>query len=257
MQARRLHHKRNPVIYFIAMTKGSNMKWLFWKEYRQNRVIVFALFFLLILPHLCGLYAIWNGLRTPDNEHAWENILIITSIYSFAISQVALALIGGNAIAGERVDRSAEFQAYLPITRKKILAGKMLLTLAIAAVIWLTNPPIVWSLLHLIDKGNMGLDAPFFVEGFTNIALTGLTFFCVAWFFSSILTSPTISIVVGLIAPLIIWSVILYIAYLILGERWTPRVWEILEFSYRGACAALAVVGFVLGTWLYLRRVEP
>ena len=56
------------------------------------------------------------------------------------------------------------------------------------------------------------MDGPIMLEVFTNIAITGLTFFCVAWFFSSILTSPTISIVAGLITPLIIWSIILYIA---------------------------------------------
>ncbi len=33
------------------------MNWLFWKEYRQNRVIVIALLVMLVVPHLFGLYA--------------------------------------------------------------------------------------------------------------------------------------------------------------------------------------------------------
>jgi ABC-type transport system involved in multi-copper enzyme maturation permease subunit len=234
------------------------MNWLFWKEYRQNRLIVFTMLFLLILPHLCGLYALCMVFRLPHPDaFAWMDILIAASLYSFAISQVALALIGGNAIAGERVDRSAEFQAYLPITRKKIIAAKILLVLAIAAVIWLTNPPFVWCVLHLTDNTAYRINAPFILGGFTNIALTGLTFFCVAWLLSSILTSPTISVVGGLITPLIIWSVILYITYLILGDRWTPQTWEITEYTYRGLCLTLSPLCFGIGTWLYLRRVEP
>ena len=46
---------------FHSRTKGSTMKWLLWKDYRHNRLIVFAVLVLLILPHLCGLYAIWVG----------------------------------------------------------------------------------------------------------------------------------------------------------------------------------------------------
>ena len=46
------------------------------------------------------------------------------------ISQLSIALIGGNAISGERVDRSAEFLYSLPIARRKLLASKLLFALA-------------------------------------------------------------------------------------------------------------------------------
>ena len=137
------------------------MNWLFWKEYRQNRVIVVALIVMLVVPYLFGLYFMgdrwywgrFQGLSWRQIVDDWRVGLAVASLYSFAISQVALALIGGNAIAGERADRSAEFQVYLPLTRQKILAGKLLLALAIVAVIWLTNPLIiVWS--NLESSGN-------------------------------------------------------------------------------------------------------
>ena len=50
-----------------------------------------------------------------------------------------LALLGGNSIAGERVDRSAEFLAYLPVSRGRILASKLLVALAAVPLIWLPN----------------------------------------------------------------------------------------------------------------------
>jgi ABC-type transport system involved in multi-copper enzyme maturation permease subunit len=236
------------------------MNWLFWKEYRQNRVIVIALLVMLIVPHLFGLFLMWaetHGQHAKDMAVVWRPILFGASLYSLGITQVALALIGGNAISGERADRSAEFQAYLPITRKKILAGKLLMALAIAAVIWLTNPPIAWSLLDSLVDVRRGSYDDFALIIFCNMAITGLVFFCVAWLFSSILSSPTFSTIAGLITPLIIWSLILYVNYLIQGDRWEPPTGKILQIAYGSLCLSVALPCFGLGTWLYLRRVEP
>ncbi len=233
------------------------MKWLFWKEYRQNRPIVIALMVMLILPHFFGLFASWEETRAPRHAaDAWLRNLVGASLYSLAISQLALALIGGNAIAGERADRSAEFQAYLPISRKKILVGKMLLALAIAAAIWLTNPPIVWSILASLDRGVLR-DASFAPILMINLAIIGFVFFCVAWFFSSFLTSPTFSTIAGLAAPLIVWSLILYVNYLIQGDQWRPATGFILQMCFGIISLAVALSCFGVGTWLYLRRVEP
>ena len=33
------------------------MNWLFWKDYRENRLVVFTALFLLLTPHLFALYA--------------------------------------------------------------------------------------------------------------------------------------------------------------------------------------------------------
>ena len=161
-------------------------------------------------------------------------------------------MIGGNAIAGERADRSAEFQVYLPLTRKKILAGKLLLVLAIAAAISLINPLIVWSALASADPR---MPDPSEVQLIMiHIAITGLVFFCVAWFFSTILHSPTFSVAAGLATPLIIFSLILYGNYLIQGDPLKPGTESILRICYVGISLALALPSFGFGTWLYLRR---
>ena len=114
------------------------MNWLFWKDYRENRLVVFTALFLLLTPHLFALYAgcevsVRGG---ADLRRLWVEVFSASSMFSLVISQLAVALIGGNAIAGERADRSAEFLASLPITRKKILGSKLLLSLAIVGVIW-------------------------------------------------------------------------------------------------------------------------
>jgi ABC-type transport system involved in multi-copper enzyme maturation permease subunit len=171
------------------------------------------------------------------------------------LSQVALALIGGNAIAGERADRSAEFQVYLPITRKKILAAKLLLALAIVAIIWLTNPPITWCFRECLKRRDI-VDSIYLFQVMSNIAVTGLVFFCVAWFFSSFLQSPTFSIVAGLITPAIIISLIAYVVHFI-QDIPLPSTEIVVQISYWSICLAVALPCFGFGTWLYLRRLEP
>jgi ABC-type transport system involved in multi-copper enzyme maturation permease subunit len=231
------------------------MNWLFWKEYRQNRVVVIALLVMMVVPYLFGFYAVayeWH-LSWQQLLLKWREILIAASLYSLGISQVALALIGGNAIAGERADRSAEFQVYLPLAREKILAAKLLLVLAIAAVIWLINPLLIWG-AGASAKLLMPVGLVRFVM--INTAITGFVFFCVAWFFSTILRSPTFSVAAGLITPLIIISVILFGGYLILGERGGPEDGVIIQICYVCISLAVAFPSFGLGTWLYLRRVE-
>ncbi len=237
------------------------MKWLFWKEYRQNRVVVITLLLMLVVPHLFGLYAMgyeWHiaklvGVSWQQFLEDCKFMLSAASVYSLGISQLALALIGGNAIAGERADRSAEFQVCLPLPRKKILAAKLLLALAIAAAVWLINPLIiVWS-----TPASGSRVIPDLRSFMINSAITGLVFFCVAWFFSQFLRSPTFSVVAGLVAPVIIISLIGYGAYLILGEHGHRRAELILQTCYICGSLAVALPSFGIGTWLYLRRVEP
>jgi len=228
------------------------MTWLLWKEYRNNLLIVYVTLFLLLVPYLIAVFAMWKwGFHETGG---WEFCLGTASIYSLDFSQLAMALIGGNVIAGERLDRSAEFQAYLPIPRSKILWAKLMLALAIAAVVWLPNVSIMWSMVddvyRRIDNGY-----PLNITMMTFIAITGFTFFCVAWFFSSIIKSPTIAVCAGLITPLIMIGSISFIANLLANRGVDPLLFA--KFWYLSICIFLSLICFAIGTWHYLRRVEP
>jgi ABC-type transport system involved in multi-copper enzyme maturation permease subunit len=233
------------------------MKWLFWKEYRQNRVVFIALAVMLVVPHLFGaaIFVIKTMYYHEYLAEGLRGILFGASLYSLGLSQVALALIGGNVIAGERADRSAEFQAYLPLSRQRILGGKLLVVLTVAAVIWTINPLIMLSLMgSLFRPGDINYS--FFVQITANIAITGVAFFGVAWLLSSVLSSSTISVVAGLVAPVVIWSGICFVNYLIQGDVWSPNTQYVLQWSYWSICLAVSVICFVAGTWIFLRRVE-
>jgi len=235
------------------------MKWLLWKDYRHNRLAVYTTLFLVFVPHLFALYLAWYE---PGNRPGFEvsqraMYFVGSSMYSLVISQLAIALIGGNAIAGERIDRSAEFLTSLPLTRIKILASKLLLALAIAAVIWITNLVIFGIARALVNPafpgGSILPGAPWTLF---YTAIIGLLIFSFAWLFSSFLTSPTFSVGVGLAAPMILWSIFGYICYLFkLPEMPVSKIVffsTIIIFHI-----VLSLVCFSTGTWIYLRRVEP
>jgi len=223
------------------------MKWLLWKDYRQNRLVVFAGLFFLLAPYAIGLWdgraMIYERARAPEGRLI--EIFAIASVWSLAISQVTFALIGGNAIAGERVDRSAEFLYAMPITRRKLLASKIVVALAIAAVPWLIDAPVFWYLANVgaLARGRLEVG-----EIFAVIATTGLIFFSVAWVFSSFIASPTLAVCGGLVTPLI---------PIVPEQLGLPVPFPATRLWYCTICLTLALVCFGVGTWHYLRRVEP
>jgi ABC-type transport system involved in multi-copper enzyme maturation permease subunit len=232
------------------------MKWLLWKDYRNNRLVVFAALAFLLTPHLGTLIMTclqefrWH-VSTP---HLWIDNFAASSFFSLTVSQLLVAVIGGNAIAGERADRSAEFLASLPITRKKILASKLLLSLAIVAVIWVTD---VAALLYLGFQLPRRFDPTGIVEMLGVTAIVASVLFSVAWCLSSFLASATYCVAAGVFTPLLLWLGMLYVAFLFDIEIGDEHFERTITFWYCGICLTLAPVCFGAGTWYYLRRVEP
>ena len=200
------------------------MNWLFWKDYRENRLVVFAALFLLVTPHLFSLFGCCvQSIRWGAGPQTWIDSFTASSMFSLVISQLAVALIGGNAIAGERADRSAEFLASLPIARKKILTSKLLLSLAIVGVIWVTNASALFGLAswaHQFWNDPQPVIAALATLG--CIAIVAMMLFGVSWLLSSFLSSPTFAVGGGLIIPLLLYAGICFGCYLLhLGDdRW-------------------------------------
>jgi len=241
------------------------MNWLLWKEYRLNRLIVLVGVFLLLFPYAvaAGLLA-WHWRPVGAEIHGarlwqywrllaplWWSRMVWAALYSLGISQLTFGLLGGSAIAGERVDRSAEFLAYLPLSRGRILAAKLLFTLAVSAVIWLPNLVILGiSVLVLAVKAGDGASI------LANITATGLVFFGVGWLLSTMTESPSISVCVGLVVPVIVLTAICgvgYLADLPADSHYPPYI----SLWYQVVSMAIALASFGAGTVYYLRRVEP
>jgi ABC-type transport system involved in multi-copper enzyme maturation permease subunit len=232
------------------------MNWLLWKEYRHNRVVVYATLLFILVPHLLALYACCRKCVLGNCEpKLWREAFGVSSFYSFLLSQLIISVVAGNAFAGERVDRSAEFLMSLPISRSRILVSKLLFSLAIIAVIWLTNATVILCLTGPpAEWGSTSWSEILEILG--GIAIVTSAFFCVAWFLSSFLSSPTFAVAGGLLTPLLLLTGIVFVGYLLDVES-LPQFDMFFAFAFFGTLLVLGPICFGVGTWYYLRRVEP
>ncbi len=231
------------------------MTWLIWKDFRLNRLVWGVALFLLVVPYIVAAILAWyvEG-QVTQSEPRGLSYLMGAAFQSLIVMQIVMAFAGGNAIAGERMDRSAEFLASLPVPRSRILASKLLATLGLAAFVWIPNAlflAIAYQYLSPPTAASLSAQKTGFLLMFVNMAATGLTFFCVAWMFSAILESPTFSVCAGLITPLVIIGTVAWVNYLLD----VPNIYT--AFAYLALCLGLSVSCFTGGTVYYLRRVEP
>jgi ABC-type transport system involved in multi-copper enzyme maturation permease subunit len=126
------------------------MSWLIWKDYRLNRAIVIMTVVLLIGAHMAAVAVAFYESSVPEGSRLL-GYLTESSIESLVFLQLMLGVLGGNLIACERANRSAEFLAYLPISRGRILASKILLAIGLFAVIWIPNLAILATARLMMD----------------------------------------------------------------------------------------------------------
>jgi hypothetical protein len=205
---------------------------------------------LLLGPYLGGL--LWHlydqGLVLPGAT-ASARLLYFLSYTSVALSQLTLVLLGGNAVAAERADRSAEFLVYLPPSRGMILGSKALLATCAALVIWGFNLLIAEGVApalssELLDVWELPSRWPMLAGG--------LLLFGVAWLGSTMLDSPTFATCLGIVSPFVVAG-LLAVSALVLA-------WPVqgnFKDCYCATCLLGGPVCFGAGTCYYLRRVEP
>ncbi len=226
------------------------MKALFWKDCRLNLLVLVLGTGLLLGPYLGGaLWQVYDLWPVLPGTTAWARLLFSMSYFSLGISQLTLVLVGGNAIAGERADRSAEFLAYLPPSRTLILSSKALVALLAGLVIWGVNlllaevvaPALTIEPLNVWD-----------IPSRWPVLAGGLLLFGVGWLGSSFLESPTFATSLGIVSPFIVAA---GLAVSALVFTW-PAHGE-FRYWYCASCLILGPLCFGVGSCYYLRRVEP
>ncbi len=219
------------------------MRSLLWKDCRLNRLVLVVGATLLLGPHAAGLaLKIYLPLSEPTMPApAWATVLFYTATYSLLLSTLTVALLGGNAIAVERPDRSAEFLAYLPPTRRKVLASKVLLAMIVWAAILGLNVPILVAVTSPKEFG----DVPPMAEVLVSVMVL---LFGSSWLASSFLASPANATGLGVAATALI---ALAAALQAESAQCDPRdvvMWTALS---------IGTASFVAGIICFLRRAEP
>jgi ABC-type transport system involved in multi-copper enzyme maturation permease subunit len=226
------------------------MKALLWKDCRVNRLVLVIGLMALVGPPLVGmamnLYSLW---RYEMLARPWPMLFVIVGVTSLALSLLTVALLGGNAIACERMDRSAEFLAYLPPTRLAIIISKAILAIGTALFIWACNLALVYGVAPL--SGTLTDDViRLRADAVPDLTFMAVFLFGVAWLASSFLDSPAIATGIGIAGPIAVFFVVSLLHY-----HFHFQIEA--HFWYRVLCVTLGVLGFAIGTGYFLRRVEP
>jgi ABC-type transport system involved in multi-copper enzyme maturation permease subunit len=225
------------------------MRWLLWREYRLNRLILAFAALLLLLPYVIALLATGIAVITGESTREFFGEAIA---FSYSLSWLTVFLLAGNAIAGERADRSAEFIAYLPLQRWRMLASKLLLSLIAFAVILGFNTLMTVILVGPVDVTNRQFWTIVFYFSL------GLLSYGSSWLASSLQSSVVFAITTGFVTTFLVSFCAMGIHVWTLEESLEPV--DINEYFLKpmvmwNAAISLpvAIVCFGAGTWHYLR----
>ncbi len=227
---------------------------LLWKDYRVNRLVLGLGIVLLLGPFLIFFtHNLYTGWRFGET-HWWPHWWIFTCIASLGGSLITIAALGGNAIAGERIDRSAEFLAYLPPSRLAVITSKIILTVGAGLLIWIVNLAVLYGVVPLASAlpnvafyagdGDPMTMIPLFA------AATVMTFGA-AWLSSALMSSPGVATGIGIVAPWVVALALGLVDYLFYLTDAAVVSW------FKITSVTLGLLCFVVGTVYYLRRVEP
>jgi len=225
------------------------MRALIWKDYRLNRTLLILGFATLAAVYLLGAIAeISYVYPAVPESRACADAFVSYGVISLHILPYVVAVFGGNAIACERADRSAHFLAYLPPTRRQIVASKLIVAIGSVAALWIGPLLSVYVIGPRWDPG-----AASFLPG----ASVGVAAACcvltfgVGWLGSACLERATIPVLVALASPIMLSFGLLAVAFLTGISRFEMTEWAGTVGLWAGLCA------FSAGTWCYLGRVEP
>lgn len=218
------------------------MSWLLWREYRLNRLILVAGTVGILLPHVIVAVA---ALPHDEASIAW--------LVSTLFAEITVAVLAGNAIAGERADRSAEFIACLPLPPRRLVASKLLLFLIVISAIW----SIRLMLSTVQPQHEMFGDTG-------SVPLQLLVVYGASWLFSSIQSSAVIATALGMVTS---WTLGLCAGWFMhsrleepvlpiadLNAHYAEHLFEPAFTLYAMVGIPIGIVCFCIGTWFYIRR---
>jgi len=179
---------------------------------------------------------------------------VSTASITLGLSLFTLAMLGGNAIAAERADRSAEFLAYLPVSRWTILAGKSLIALTPAVGIWMVNLAFLFWVAPRLAEGVSAAEMvrrPEVREFFDVFGSTSVLLFGAGWFWSAVLNSH------GLATGMSFVTLAVVVVGMIGIEYGLGMVGFVTNQSLVTTFLIVGIGGYVGGCAYYLHRLEP
>ncbi len=230
------------------------MKSLLWKDYRNNRLLLIFGFAVCVGPWIIAIVR-YIQLSMKGEDVWWgADPWVSTFSVSVGLSLITIAMLGGNAIAAERADRSAEFLAYLPVSRKSILLSKALIAVPTALVIWMVNLVLLFWVTPCIAEGVSAADMvrrPEVREMLGVLAATSILLLGSGWFWSAVLNSHGLATGMSFFVLAVVVLGITGIEYGLGVEGFfTNKTITIVSL-------VVGIGGYMAGCGYYLRRLEP
>lgn len=224
------------------------------KDLRLCRLPILAGFLLLVGPFLMSAIMIVNMplWEEATAASAWAVLIATGCHFSVACSQATLAMLSGSLIAVERADRSAEFLAYLPPSRRQVLGGKLIVLASGVVVIWGVNLCLDAIAGYLAGGMSAAHALTDNLVGFPQLAAIGVLAIGSGWCASAGLESTGPPVALAFVSPFVMLGLLQLCRYL---TGWP----DALDFAgvYFPSCAALGAGAFLFGSVYFLRRVEP
>jgi ABC-type transport system involved in multi-copper enzyme maturation permease subunit len=228
------------------------MKSLLWKDYRINRLLLIFGFVVCVGPWFLAVvrsdYLLWF-----HSDAAWSapGFWISNCLVSLWLSVFTFAMLGGNAIAAERADRSAEFLAYLPVSRWSVIASKSLIAFAAGAAIWAINLVILFIVAPWFEFSYIPDEdtAARFHHLFAVCGAISVLLFGSGWFWSSVLTSHGLATGMSFVT---LAAVVMGVIGLIVG----CGLENFVEKWFVSVCVAVGIGGYIAGCAYYLHCLE-
>jgi len=222
------------------------LKTLMWKDYRQNRKVMAGVGVFILTPYIfTASYGILESIQGREIHGGVKALLAGGAGWSIILLTLMSAFLAGNAFAGERSERSAEFFAYLPISRTRSVLSRGLVLFLVLAVCISVNIAIIAA---AYDPRDRELLSVLKVCAPTMILLLG-----VAWMWSAILRSPAIAAALGIGTAMLLGGMLSMVASIRNLEA--PETW--IKPVYVVCCLAIGLPAILVGIIVGLKRIEP
>jgi hypothetical protein len=220
------------------------MRALLWKDYRMNRALLIVSAVALVGPYLIGAAVQW---RDAQSTGMWGGTIAASAIAAMATSLLTISLLAANAFTQERTDRSAEFLAGLPPSRRSILLSKFVLAFSVSVGLWMVN-----LFMGLVVAPRLGQFQPGIGEPIDFLLPTSVLVFGAGWAASTLMSSPVGAWGIASASPMVVGGM-LFLCYYLFGapsEEQVGRVYLVVSYALGGATLLVSSV-------VYVRRVEP
>jgi len=227
----------------VGVSNLQIMRALLAKDWRLFRLPMIGL---LVVAAICyGLSGVAALARHSDKLPS-QDALFPASIFAAILTALVASAFGGVAIAGERSDRTADFLALLPVTRRQIIFSKLLVG-GLAVGTWETVHVAVGLAVLVQAHGGCVYPQGYWAQALGWLIGCTVSFFGVAWLLSTFTTSAAISACVSLAIPL---GTTLLIDLNVDGRWSVPAITG-------STMLPVGLASLIAGTIYYLRRVAP